>query len=187
MRKIYAFEMITADGYYEGPDQEFDWPNVDDEFTEFSTGQLDETDLILFGRTTYEGMAQYWTSQDAQDYDPVTAEAMNARSKIVVSTTLEKAEWANTRLVGSDVVGEIGRLKAQPGKDIAIFGSSALVVSLVQAGLVDELRIIVNPIVLGAGKSIFRTATERIGLELLSTRAFRSGNVLLTYRPLTAS
>jgi dihydrofolate reductase len=183
MRKILAFLVTTVDGYYEGPNQEFDWPVVDDEFNEFAVQQLDEIDTLLFGRVTYEGMAAYWPTPAAQEDDPRVATRMNNISKIVVSRTLDKAEWANTRLVNDDVAEEITALKGQPGKDIAIFGSSSLTVSLLRLGLVDELRIMVMPVVLGDGMSVFRTADERISLKLLKTRVFSSGNVLLTYQP----
>ena len=133
MRKLFSFMMATVDGYYEGPNQEFDFWIVDDEFGEFSVAQLDEV------------------------------------------------EWANTRLV--DAPEELTALKQQPGRDIAILGSSDLTASLLRMGLVDELRIMVNPVVLGAGRSMFRTAGERIGLKLLKSRAFDSGNVLLYYQP----
>jgi dihydrofolate reductase len=108
---------------------------------------------------------------------------MNGLPKLVVSRTLREADWANTRIIDDEVAGELTKLKQQPGKDIAVFGSSDLTVSLLGLGLVDELRIMVAPVVLGAGRSLFRTAPERIHLQLLSTRAFRSGNVLHTYRP----
>jgi dihydrofolate reductase len=110
---------------------------------------------------------------------------MNGLSKIVVSRTLEEAEWANTRLIKDDVTDELIKLKQQPGRDIAILGSSDLTVSLLQMGLVDEVRIMVNPVVLGAGKSVFRTAGERISMKLLKSRPFKSGNVLLYYQPAT--
>jgi dihydrofolate reductase len=185
MRKIIAFLVATVDGYYEGPNQEFDWPVVDDEFNEFGLQQLDEVDTLLFGRVTYEGMASYWPTPAAQDDDPKVASRMNSIAKIVVSRTLDKADWNNTRLVRDDVAGELTRLKQQPGKDIAIFGSSALTVSLLRLGLVDELRIMFHPVILGDGRSLFRTADERISLKLLKTRIFDSGNVLLCYQPVT--
>ena len=185
MRKIIAFLVATVDGYYEGPNQEFDWPVVDDEFNEFGLQQLDEVDTLLFGRVTYEGMASYWPTPAAQDDDPKVASRMNSIAKIVVSRTLDKADWNNTRLVTDDVAGELTRLKQQPGKDIAIFGSSALTVSLLRLGLVDELRIMFHPVILGDGRSLFRTADERISLKLLKTRTFDSGNVLLCYQPVT--
>jgi dihydrofolate reductase len=183
MRKIISFLVATVDGYYEGPNQEFDWPVVDEEFNEFGLQQLEEVDMLLFGRVTYQGMAAYWPTPAAQQDDPRVAAKMNGLPKLVVSRTLEQAEWANTQVINGDVAEELTRLKQQPGKDIAIFGSSDLTVSLLQLGLVDELRIMVNPVVLGDGKSLFRTAPERIGLKLLSARPFRSGNVLLSYQP----
>ena len=183
MRKIFAFIMTTLDGYYEGPNQEFDFWVIDEEFDEFSVEQLDEVDTLLFGRVTYEGMAAYWPTPAAEQDDPRVAAKMNGLSKIVVSRTLEKAEWANTRLIKDDVSQELRELKQEPGKDIAIFGSSDLTVSLLEMGLVDEVRIMVNPVVLGAGKSVFRTAGERISLKLTKSRPFNSGNVLLYYQP----
>jgi dihydrofolate reductase len=183
MRKIFLFMVVTADGYYEGPNQEFDWPNVDDEFNEFAVQQLDEVDTLLFGRATYEGMASYWPTPEAKQNDPVVTDAMNSIAKIVVSRTLDKAEWNNSRLVKDNVAEEIRRLKEQPGKDIAIFGSNNLTLDLLEMGLVDELRIMVNPIVLGAGNSLFKSAKQRINLKLLKTRAFDNGNVLLYYEP----
>jgi dihydrofolate reductase len=181
MRKIFSFIVMTLDGYYEGPNGEFDWPVVDEEFNRFAVEQLDEVDTLLFGRVTYEGMAQYWTTPEAEQYDPEIAPRMNRIAKIVVSRTLDKAEWANTRLLAD--AEELTRLKQEPGKDIAIFGSSSLTVDLLRLGLVDELRIMVNPVVLGGGRSLFRTASERIGLKLVRTRTFDSGNVLLYYQP----
>jgi dihydrofolate reductase len=183
MRKILAFLVVTVDGYYEGPNQEFDWPVVDQEFNEFGLGQLEEIDTLLFGRVTYEGMASYWPTPAAEQDDPRVAAKMNTLPKLVVSRTLDKADWANTRILKGDVAAELTRLKQQPGKDIAIFGSSELVVSLLGMGLVDELRIMVHPVVLGAGRSLFRTAPERFSVQLVEARPFRSGSVLLTYRP----
>jgi dihydrofolate reductase len=183
MRRIIAFLVATVDGYYEGLNQEFDWPVVDEEFNEFGLGQLDEVDTLLFGRVTYQGMAAYWPTPAAKDDDPRVASRMNDLAKIVVSRTLDKADWANTRLVSDDVAGELTRLKQQPGKDIAILGSSSLTVSLLGLGLVDGLRIMIHPVVLGGGRSLFRSATQRFSLRLVDTRPFRSGSVLLTYQP----
>jgi dihydrofolate reductase len=183
VRKVFAFILTTLDGYYEGPNQEFDFWVVDEEFDGFAVEQLDEVDTLVFGRVTYEGMAAYWPTPAADQDDPRVAARMNGLSKIVVSRTLDKADWANTRLIKDDVSEELTKLKQQPGKDIAILGSSDLTVSLLQMGLVDEVRIMVNPVVLGAGKSVFRTAGERISLKLLKSRPFNSGNVLLYYQP----
>lgn len=185
MRKIFAFEVATVDGYYEGPKQEFDWPIVDEEFNEFAIDQLDEADTLLFGRVTYEVMASFWPTPMAEQTDPEVAARMNGYSKIVVSRTLNTAEWANTRVIKDDVASELTRLKHQPGKDIVIFGSFSLTVDLLKLGLVDEVRIMVSPIILGSGKSLFHTAGERIRLKLRDARTFASGNVLLSYEPST--
>ena len=183
MRKLYSFMVVTLDGFYEGPNGEFDWPNVDEEFNEFAIAQVNDTDLLLFGRKTYEGMASYWPTPAAQQDDPMVAELMNTIAKVVVSTTLASADWSNTTVMGGNLAEEITKLKQQPGKSIAIFGSPSLTVSLLELGLVDELRVLVNPIVLGGGHSLFRTTRDRLRLELRQTRVFSSGNVLLTYRP----
>jgi dihydrofolate reductase len=183
VRKIFAFMMVTVDGYYEGPNQEFDFWVVDEEFSAFSAEQLEEVDTLLFGRVTYEGMAAYWPTEAAQRDDPRVAERMNGLSKLVASRTLEEAGWANTRIIKEDLRGELVELKQQPGKDIAVLGSSDLTASLMRMGLLDELRIMINPVVLGAGRSVLRTAGDRLGLDLVRTRSFSSGNVLLYYRP----
>jgi dihydrofolate reductase len=185
MRRIFAFLVSSVDGYYEGPNQEFDWPVVDDEFNQFAIEQLGEVDTLIFGRVTYEGMASYWPTPAAEQNDPEVTGAMNSLNKIVVSRTLGEPTWANTRLVKDDVVGELTRLKQQPGKDMVVMGSSNLTVNLLRAGLVDELRIMVMPVVLGDGHSLFRTAEDRIGLKLVSVKPFESGNVWLTYQPAT--
>lgn len=183
MRKVFVFMMVTLDGFFEGPDHEIDWHNVDEEFNEFAIEQLDELDTLLFGRVTYEVMASFWPTPFAIENDPIVAGKMNSIPKIVFSKTLDKAEWNNTRLVKEHVAEEISQLKQQPGRDLAIFGSSNLTASLLQMGLVDELRIMVNPVVLGNGNSLFKGIHDKANLKLLKTRTFRSGNVLLYYQP----
>ena len=130
MRRLYSFLMVTLDGFYEGPNQEFDFWTDDGEFREFSVGQLNDTDILLFGRMTYAGMASYWPTPGAHEDDPVVAELMNTLPKIVVSTTLESADWNSTRVVGANVAEEVSKLKRQPGKDLAVLGSPNLTVSL---------------------------------------------------------
>jgi dihydrofolate reductase len=185
VRKLFAFITITLDGYHEGPNQEFDWPNVDDEFYEFSISQLNDIGLLVFGRATYEGMAGYWPTESAVADSPEIAEFMNSLPKVVVSTSLTSADWNNTALVTGDVSEAVAKLKEQPGKHIAVFGSSNLTARLLELNLVDELRVMVNPVLLGAGHSVVAGLTSRVKLELHRTTTFRSGNVLLCYRPIT--
>ncbi|MGO9481771.1 MAG: dihydrofolate reductase family protein [Candidatus Kryptoniota bacterium] len=183
MRKLYLFDFITLDGFFEGPNSDISWHNVDDEFQEFAIDQLNETATLLFGRVTYQMMASYWQTDTAIKNDPIVAGKMTSLPKIVFSTTLAKTDWNNTRIVRENAQEEVSKLKSTPGKDIAILGSSDLAVSLMNENLIDELRIMVNPVVLGGGKTLFDGLDGRIHLRLLSTRTFRSGNVLLYYVP----
>jgi dihydrofolate reductase len=175
--------MITLDGFFEGPNHSIDWHNADAEFNEFAIEQNGAADTLIFGRVTYELMASYWPTADASKDDPIVAGMMNKTPKIVVSRTLQKAEWNNTRLIKDHVAEEIAKLKEQPGKEIAVFGSAKLLSTLMKLDLIDEHRIIVNPVVLGSGTPLFQGVDRPIKLRLLKSRTFRSGNVLLTYAP----
>jgi dihydrofolate reductase len=183
VRKLISFMVVTLDGYYVGPNGEFDWPNVDDEFNEFAISQLNDIDTLLFGRVTYEVMADYWPTPAAVEGDPAIAGVMNDTPKVVFSATLGSADWENSRLVSGNAADAISELKQQPGKLLAMFGSPTLTVSLLEEGLVDELRVMVHPILLGAGKSLFTGLKDRVPLTLQTTTTFSSGNVLLSYRP----
>ena len=183
MRKIILFNMVTLDGFFEGPNREIDWHNVDAEFNEFAVNQLNAADGLLFGRVTYQLMASYWPTPAAIEGDPIVADLMNRLPKVVVSRTLEKAEWNNTRLIKDHIAEEILKLKQQPGKDIALFGSANLMSTLMQMDLIDEHRIMVNPVILGDGNPLFKKTKDRQNLKLIRTRTFRSGNVLLCYQP----
>jgi dihydrofolate reductase len=182
MRKVFLFNMISLDGFFEGTNREIDWHNVDGEFNAFAEQQLKEADMLLFGRVTYELMASYWPTESAIANDPIIAYKMNTIPKIVFSKTLAKVKWNNTRLIKENSTEEISKLKQQPGKDIAIFGSSNLAISLLQHGFIDEYRIMINPVILGQGKTLFDGINDRLNLKLLKTKTFRSGNVLLYYQ-----
>ena len=183
MRKLILFNLTSLDGYFEGPDRDINWHIVDDEFNEFAIQQTGEFGALLFGRVTYELMASYWPTEDAKRNAPAITEIMNRLPKIVFSKTLKKVEWENTRLVNENFVEAVSKLKQGAGKDIAVFGSSDLAVTLLEHGLLDELRIMVNPILLGEGKPIFQGIKTQLGLKLLKTRTFKSGNILLYYEP----
>jgi dihydrofolate reductase len=185
MRKIFWFEMATLDGYHETEQNGIDWHNVDGDFHDFALAQLQESDTLLFGRKTYEMMAAFWPTEAGLTVDPEIAEAMNATPKVVVSSTLGTADWAPSTIISRNVEAELARLRAKPGRDIALIGSSALAARLVSAALLDELRVMVNPVVLGHGHPLLAGAS-RTQLRLTGVREFRSGNVLLTYEPLTA-
>ena len=183
MRKILFFMLTTLDGFFEGPNRDIYWHNVDAEFNEFAVEQLHTVDTLLFGRVTYEMMASYWPTPDAKVNDPVVAGLMNSTPKIVFSKTLKKVDWENTRLIKNDFADEMSKLKQQPGKDMIIFGSSDLAVTFIEHGLIDEFRVMVNPLVLGDGKSLFKGIDYKLNLKLIKTKMFDSGNILLYYQP----
>ena len=183
MRKVILFNLVTLDGFFEGPNGEIDWHNVDEEFNEFAVHQVNTADGLIFGRVTYELMASYWPTPAAQADDPIVAEKMNTMPKIVFSRTLNTVEWNNTRLVKGDAAEEISKIKQQPGRDLLIFGSADLASNLTNLGLIDEYRIMVNPVVLGKGKPLFKDIKGKLNLRLLRTRNFSNGNVLLYYEP----
>jgi len=181
MRKLIMWNMVTLDGFFEGPKSwELDWHNYvwGDELEQLSLEQLKAADMLLFGRVTYQGMAEYWTSAEGE-----IADFMNKVPKVVFSRTLEKAEWNNTRLVKANAEEEVARLKQQPGKDMLIFGSANLSATLMQNGLIDEYRLGINPIVLGGGNPLFKPSPHRMKMKLLEARPLKSGCVILRYKP----
>jgi dihydrofolate reductase len=181
MRKLIMFNLVSLDGLFAGPSGEIDWHNVDDEFNEFALAQLDSAHGLLFGRVTYQLMASYWPTPDAAAQAPAIASSMNSISKTVFSKTLASADWANTRLIKDDVQQEIFNLKQEPGRELLLLGSADLASSLTKLRLIDEYRIMVNPVVLGEGQPLFKNVHQKLALKLSSTRTFRSGNVLLGY------
>jgi dihydrofolate reductase len=181
MSKMILFNMMSVDGYFEGPNKELNWHNVDNEFNDFAIEQLSSASLLIFGRLTYEMMAAYWTTPTALENDPIVAEKMNSISKIVFSKTLDNADWNNTRLLKGNLELECKQLKQQKGKNLFIFGSANLASTLSHLGLIDEYRIMINPVLLGKGNPLFRKTKEQLNLKLIRTRTFSSGNVLLFY------
>lgn len=181
MRKIIVSNYVTLDGFIAGPNGEIDWFVWDEEIAKYSRELLYSIDTILFGRVTYELMASYWPTASPTTEDPVIIDAMNNLPKIVFSKTLEKVEWKNSRLAKGNISEEIPKLKQQPGKDMVIYGSGSIVSTLTQLGLINEYQIFINPIVLGSGKPLFKSMNDRLNLNLLKTKTFHCGVVLLCY------
>ncbi|MBV2187431.1 MAG: dihydrofolate reductase family protein [Rhizobium sp.] len=182
MRKLIIWNLMTLDGYFEGKspwDLGYHQLAWGEELRAYSLEISQQADLLVFGRKTYEGMAAYWV--DATEELEIKA-FMNAMAKIVASRSLAKADWNNTRVV-RDIVGELTTLKAQPGKDIFVFGSAELTDSLLKAGLVDEIRLCLVPVVLGGGNPHFKPAETPRLFTLLETRPLKTGGVILRYAP----
>jgi dihydrofolate reductase len=179
MRKIVAGLFISLDGVIEAPDQ-WHFPYFNDEMGEAVGSQMAASDTMLLGRVTYQEFAGYWPHQTS---DVEGADFMNNTPKLVVSTTLDTVEWQNSTLIKGNVVEELTRLKQQPGKDIAITGSATLVRSLLRDGLLDELRLLVHPIVVGRGKRLFEDGGDQQPLQLVDAQTFSTGVLYLTYQP----
>lgn len=167
--------MVSLDGYFEGENHDLSWHHVDEEFVRFADEQLDEADTLIFGRKTYDMMADYWPNEPADDS---TASRMNKQQKVAFSHQAFTPEWENT-VASTDLAAKMQELTAQSGKAIAVLGSSHLGKEMLEAGLLDEVRIMVNPVFIGKGSPLFEGLSKN--LKLTSTRTFGNGNVLLTY------
>lgn len=186
MRKLVIWNLMTLDGYFEGTkpwDLDFHMLAWGDELERYATELGNEGDLLIFGRKTYEGMASYWPTATET---PDIAAYMNGIAKIAASRTLDKTEWNNTRVV-SDITAEVRRLKQEPGKTMFVFGSAEVADALLKAGLVDELRICLVPVVLGAGNPHFKPAAAQRPMKLIDSRPLKTGAVILRYEPANAA
>jgi dihydrofolate reductase len=184
MRKVIAFEQVSLDGFFVDRKGDMSWAHKQDpEWNAFAAGNASGDGALLFGRVTYEMMASFWPTPMAMERMPAVAEGMNRMPKLVFSRTLEKVSWKNTTLLKGDPAAHVRKLKQEPGPGMAILGSGSIVSLLARERLIDEFQIVVNPIVLGEGRTLFEGVKEKIGLKLSQSRAFGNGNVVLYYQP----
>ena len=181
MRKLVASIMVSIDGYIEDRNRNIDWHNWNAEMDEYMIGYFRSVDTILFGRTTFQLMEKFWPTELADTENPIIASYMNRLPKIVFSKTLDSIHWENSTLVHEDAADFIAKMKQKPGKEMVIFGGAEIISSLSNAGLIDEYRLIVNPLILGEGKALFRSPASRLELKLKESRQFSNGNLLLHY------
>jgi dihydrofolate reductase len=181
MRTVRVFESISVDGFFTDAGGDMGWAHRgsdDPEFAEFVSGNAGSGGALLFGRKTYEMMAAYWPTSLAALQMPAVAAGMNEATKYVASRSLETVSWANTSLLKGDLVSAVRELKAQAGPHLAVLGSGSVAAILGAAGLVDEYQFVIIPVALGGGRSVFTTRRE---LRLVGQRAFKNGNVVVTY------
>ncbi len=185
MPRLIVFNTITVDGYFTDKNNDMTWAHgePDPEFDEFVAGNASGGGVLVFGRKTYELMASFWPTPAAAEQMPVVAREMNSRQKVVFSRTLEEVSWSNTRLVKGGLVEEVRRMKSEPGEGLAILGSGSLVAQLAEAGLIDEYQMVVFPLALGAGRTMFDGMKGKVPLRLTKSRTFRNGRAFLVYEP----
>lgn len=195
-RSVVAATFVTLDGYMVGPDEDISWVAVgfDPEMqADIAESMISEFDLFLFGRVTYDIFAEYWPNAVPYDEgddvrpsegkeDPRIIRALNELPKLVLSKTLDRPEWNNTRVIDDGLEDEIRRLKKEAGKSISIQGSASIVQALERADLIDEYRLFVHPVLLGDGKPLFATGINRQDFELARIKPYANGVVAMTYR-----
>jgi len=184
MRKLVVFNNITLDGYFTGTDGDFGWAHggaPDPEFDAFVAANASGDGQLLFGRKTYDMMAGYWPSPLAAEQSPEVARGMNEMPKVVFSRTMRQASWRNTTVAAGDLAETVRRMKREPGPDIVILGSGSIVAQLAAAGLIDEYQVVVNPVVLGGGRTMFEGVAGPLGLALTGSHTFPTGKVFLSY------
>jgi dihydrofolate reductase len=182
MRKVNVFNNVSLDGFFTDAKGDMSWAHKqDEEWNAFASANASGNGELLFGRVTYDMMAAFWPTPQAAKMLPKVAAGMNAMRKTVFSRTLDTVAWQNTVLMKGDLVTEVRRLKQQPGPDIVILGSGSIVSQLTQARLIDEYQLVLNPIVVGRGRSLFETVVNTLNLTLTKTQSFRNGNVVLWY------
>jgi dihydrofolate reductase len=184
MRKLTVFNHVTLDGYFVSENGDMSWAhNGSDDagYQAFVAGTASGDSVLLFGRVTYDMMAGYWPTPVASQQMPVAAKKMNSGRKIVFSKTMDQALWENTTLIKVDLVEEVKKLKQEEGPDIVILGSGSIVAQLAAAGLVDNYQMVINPVALGKGRTLFEGLPQILSLKLTNSRAFNNGKVFLSY------
>jgi dihydrofolate reductase len=194
VRRIISMIHLSLDGFASGPNDELDWIAYDEELERYAHSLHAQTDAVIWGRRTYQGMASYWLTipgnPESTPAELEHAQYLQDATKIVVSRTLDQIDWdgaQNTVLIKDNIADEINRIKQQPGKDIWFLGSPVLAQTFMQLDLIDEYRININPTVLGQGKPLFAGVTRAFPLRLLESRALTSGVIALRYEPVRAA
>jgi dihydrofolate reductase len=188
MQKLLVFNGISVDGYFTGVGNDLNWahnPAPDPEWDAFVANNASGGGSLLFGRVTYDMMASFWPTDQAKQQLPTVAAGMNSMKKLVFSRSKDTLPWSNTEVLKGDIVEQVRKLKEQPGKGIAILGSGSIVAQLAPAGVIDEYQMVVTPIALGGGRTMFEGMTTKLPLKLTKTRTFKNGNVLVCYHPIS--
>jgi dihydrofolate reductase len=185
MRKVIASEFMSLDGIMDDPGGTEGKPyggwslkHFNEEYRQFKAAELESCDALLLGSVTYQRFAETWPLRDG-DF----ADAMNSIKKYVVSSSLQDAEWNNAQIISENVVEAVRAIKQQPGENILVAGSNTLLTTLLEEGLVDELRIMLHPVIVGQGRRLFSEGVSGYELKLVKSQSFATGTIVLTYEP----
>lgn len=179
-----VYNNVSLDGYFVDMKGDMSWAHKQDpEWSAFVAENAQGGSVLLFGRVSYDLMAGYWPTQAAMKNLPGVAKRMNSLPKVVFSRTMDKASWNNTKLIKGDLAGEVRKMKQEPGDPMVLMGSGSIIAQLTEERLIDEYQIVMNPIVLGKGRTMFDGIKERFPLKLTKSRAFGNGSVVLWYEP----
>ena len=182
MRKLTVFNFVSLNGYFQGADGDISWAHSRPE-NDYGAEMLKAGDMLLFGRKTYEMMVQFWPTPEAMKTAPEIAEGMNKAEKIVFSRTLDKVDWSNARLIKDNIVEEIKKMKQTSGSNMTVLGSGTIVNQFADAGLIDELQLMMHPVALSEGTPILKDINKNLELKLTDSKTFDSGNIVLVYKP----
>jgi dihydrofolate reductase len=184
MPKLVAYNAMSLDGYFTDANGDMSWAHKHDpEWQAFVSENASGGGQLLFGRVTYDLMAGFWPTELAARSNPIVVERMNSLQKFVFSRKLDEVTWKNTTLLKGELAAEVRKLKQQPGPNIVIMGSGSVVAQLADAGLIDEYQIVLNPVVVGNGRTLFEGVKRKLPMKLAKSRAFSNGNVVLFYEP----
>lgn len=184
MRRLCVFNNISLDGYFTDKKNDMSWAHEnagDQEFQAFVNDNAKGGGELVFGRITYEMMASFWPTPMAKEQMPEVAKQMNALPKVVFSKTLKEVHWNNTRLFNTDLISDMKKLKNEEARDMVIFGSGKIITQLSQHRLIDEYQFVINPLILGQGRTMFENLESKLKLKQTESRTFKNGNVFVRY------
>ena len=183
MRKLIAYNFLTLNGFFKGPNEDISWHTHGEEEVKYSEEALAQDSILLFGRKTFEMMVSFWPTPQAKELFPKVAAGMNKADKIVFSHAPFESEWENTQVISGDIVEKVRELKKSPGKDMTILGSGAIINLFTDYNLIDEYQFMIDPVAIPDGTPVFKNIKQKLDLRLTGSKVFNSGVVLLNYQP----
>jgi dihydrofolate reductase len=185
MRKLTAYNFLTLNGFFKGPNEDTNWHTHGQEEAKYSEEALaQDHNILLFGRKTYEMMASFWPTPQAKEMFPKVAAGMNRAEKIVFSKSPFEPGWENTQVISGAIVEKIREIKKSPGKDMTILGSGAIISLFTDHGLIDEYQFMIDPVAIPDGTPVFKNIEQKLDLQLTGSKVFNSGVMLLNYQPI---